>query len=112
MPAIIDPDAQIVIVDVKTVAAGYRVSALIGSDVINDRKESVGTVDDLIMSGTDDRIQFAVLQIGGFLGLGGLLVAVEFGALRLDTSDGKLKFVLPGATKDELKKLPPFEYRD
>jgi hypothetical protein len=112
MPANIDPDVQIVIVDVKTVAAGSRVSALIGSDVINDRKESVGTVDDLIMSGTDDRIQFAVLQIGGFLGLGGLLGAVEFRALRPDTSDGKLKFVLPGATKDELKKLPPFEYRD
>jgi hypothetical protein len=32
-------------------------------------------------------------------------VAVEFGALKLDTSDGRLKFLLPGATKDELKKL-------
>jgi sporulation protein YlmC with PRC-barrel domain len=107
MPATI----EIVAVDVETVAEGYRVSKLLGSDVINNRKETIGTVDDFIMSGSDDCIQFAVLQVGGFLGLGGHRVAVEFGALTLDLSGGERKFILPGATKDELKKLPEFQYR-
>jgi hypothetical protein len=105
-----DPDVHIVVVDVKEVASGYRVSRMIGADVVNDRNETVGTVDDLMMSG-DDRIKFAILQVGGFLGLGGFLVAIEFNALRRDTADGEMRFILPGATQEELKKQPEFRYQ-
>ena len=48
---------------------------LIGSSVTNDKNEKIGTVDDLI---TDSKKQlgFAVLQVGGFLGVGAHLVMV------------------------------------
>jgi hypothetical protein len=51
---------------------------------------------------------FAVLQVGGFLGLGSHLVAVPYDSLKV-SDDGK-KVELPGATKDELKKLAEFKY--
>ena len=49
-----------------------------------------------------------MLQVGGFLGLGGRLVAVPYQSLVLDDTGDKI--VLPGATEDQLKKLAEFEY--
>src|SRR6202030_2763601 len=65
---------QLVVVDVHTVAEGYRTSKLIGSNVVNDQNEKIGTIEDIIIG--RDRVLFAVLQVGGFLHLGGHMVAV------------------------------------
>jgi hypothetical protein len=79
------------------------------SEVVNDKKESIGTIDDLIV-GRDDSVLFAVLQIGGFLGLGGRMVAVPYSALVLQEKDDWLNIVLPGASRESLERLPAFEY--
>jgi hypothetical protein len=97
---------QLVVVDVHAVADGYRASKLIGSNVLNDQNEKVGTIEDIIIG--RDRVLFAVLQVGGFLHLGGHMVAVPYQSLVLDESGGKIK--LPGATQEALKKLPEFKY--
>jgi hypothetical protein len=94
-------------VDVKVVATGYRTSKIVGSTVINDAKESIGKIDDLIIA-QDKHIVFAVVSVGGFLGAGSKLVAVPYDQLR-PTPDNQ-GFVLAGATKDSLKALPEFSY--
>jgi hypothetical protein len=48
------------------------------------------------------------LQVGGFLGVGGHLVVVPYDSLVIDDSGRKI--TLPGATKDELKKLSGYNY--
>jgi sporulation protein YlmC with PRC-barrel domain len=97
----------LVVVDVKEVATGYRASKLAGSTVTNDKNEKIGTIDDIIIG--RDKVLFAILEVGGFLGLGAHLVAVPYQSLQVDDT-GK-KIVLPGASKDELTKLPEFKYR-
>jgi hypothetical protein len=74
----------------------------------NDKNEKIGTLDDIIIGTDKERVLFAILQVGGFLGLGGHLVAVPFQSLVLD--DTGRKITLPNASKDELKKLPEFNY--
>lgn len=96
----------LVVIDVKTVAAGYRASKLTGTSVMNDKNEKIGSLDDIIIG--RDKVLFAVIEVGGFLGIGAHLVAVPFNDLQLDET-GK-KITLPGASKDELKKLPEFKY--
>jgi hypothetical protein len=54
------------------------------------------------------QVNFAVLQVGGFLGMGGHLVVVPYDSLVID--DKGQKITLPGASKDELKKLSEFNY--
>lgn len=93
-------------VDVKEVAEGWRTTKLHGSAVVNDKDEKIGTIDDIIIG--KDKVLFAVVQVGGFLGLGGHLIATPFERLQLDVEKGKI--VLSGASKDELKKLPEFRY--
>ena len=98
---------QLVKVDVAVVAKGYRASKLIGASVTNEKGENVGSLDDIIID--QKRVMFAVLQVGGFLGIGKHLVAVPYESLQI-SDDGK-KIALPGATKDEIKKLAEFKYQ-
>jgi sporulation protein YlmC with PRC-barrel domain len=99
--------AQLVEVDEKPLAEAYRASKLIGASVVNDKDQKIGNVDDLIVTPTD-RVLFAVISVGGFLGINGRLVAVPYSSLTVD--DKGRKVVLPGASKDALSKLPAFHY--
>lgn len=92
-------------VDVQKLAAGYRSSKIVGSPVVNDANEKIGDVDDLLVE-PSDKVLFAVLSVGGFLGMGERLVVVPFGSLQI-VGD---RVMLPGGTKDALKALPEFKY--
>lgn len=92
-------------VDPQTVATGYRTSKVVGSTVANQTGETVGTIDDLIVTPTGSA-PYAVLSIGGFLGIGTKYVVVPFQSLQVKDK----KMVLPGATKDALRALPDFKY--
>ena len=100
---------ELVFVDVAAVARGYRASKLTGSNVMNDRDEKIGTLDDLIVGQEQSRVLFAILQVGGFLGMGGRLVAVPFESLKIEARDGKI--TLPGASREQQKRLPEFVHR-
>ena len=92
-------------VDVQKLSAGYRASKVIGSSVVNDANETIGTVDDLLVS-RDGKQPYAVLSIGGFLGMGNRLVVVPYETLKFADK----KVLLPGGTKEGLKMLPEFKY--
>jgi hypothetical protein len=92
-------------VDVQKLAAGYRSSKVVGSSVVNDANETIGTIDDLLVS-RDGKQPYAVLSIGGFLGIGTRLVVVPYDLLKFANN----KVILPGGTKEGLKMLPEFKY--
>jgi hypothetical protein len=92
-------------VDPQILATGHRASKVIGGSVVNDSNETVGTIDDLIVT-PEEKVPFAVISVGGFVGIGTKLVVVPFNSLRID----KAKITLPGASKDTLKALPDFKY--
>jgi sporulation protein YlmC with PRC-barrel domain len=82
-----------------------RVFRVLGATVLNKANEKVGTIDDLIVT-PNDKVPYAVLSIGGFLGVGTRLVVVPYDTLKA----GDKIMVLPGATRDSLKTLPEFNY--
>lgn len=86
------------------VARGYRAEALKLKPVVNDKKETIGRINDFIF-GKDGNI-YAVLTVGDFVGLSGHLVAIPFRSLKLDDPSGYI--VLPGASRAALEKLPVF----
>jgi sporulation protein YlmC with PRC-barrel domain len=92
-------------VDPATLATGYRTSKVVGSAVYNEANEAVGTIDDLIVT-PHETVPFAVLSVGGFLGMGTKYVVVPFSSLEVRDK----RMVLAGATKDSLKSLPEFKY--
>jgi hypothetical protein len=96
---------ELVKVDVQKLAVGYRASKVVGSSVVNDANETIGKIDDLLVS-PDGKQPYAVLSVGGFLGMGTRLVVVPYDTLKFVDK----KLVLPGGSKEGLKMLPEFKY--
>ena len=79
--------------------------ALVDEPVYNDTNDKIGSIYDLIIA-PDRKATYAVLSVGGFLGMGTHYVAIP--VERFQIRDGNL--YLAGATKDALKSVPEFEY--
>lgn len=82
---------------------GALASKLIGADVKNDDGVVVAEVEDFVIA-PDGTIALAVLRRGGALGIGGELVAADYGLLTPTAFDGKPGYVLAGRVSD----LPPY----
>jgi uncharacterized protein YjbJ (UPF0337 family)/sporulation protein YlmC with PRC-barrel domain len=87
---------------------GYRMRAsdILGMDVQNYNGDTIGEVDDLIVTGNEDVAQ-AVISVGGFLGIGDKLVAVPYSQLQISNDH---EYVIYNATEDALKSQPEFTY--
>lgn len=79
---------------------------LIGDTVYNTADEKLGDIKDLMLNLTDGRIEYMVIEFGGFLGVGEKLFAVPFGILKLDTS--RHAFILD-QEKEVLENAPGFD---
>jgi sporulation protein YlmC with PRC-barrel domain len=92
--------------EMKAVALGWSAKKqILDKDVYNDSNEKVGKVEDMIVT-PDKAVSYVIVGVGGFLGLARHDVAIPAGQLKVQGD----KLVLPGATKETLKALPPFEY--
>ncbi|THT98662.1 PRC-barrel domain containing protein [Lampropedia puyangensis] len=92
--------------EVQAVASGWSLKdSILGKTVHNDGDESVGKVEDVIVA-PDGTVSYAILSVGGFLGMGAHDVAIPVKNFRINND----KITLAGATKDALKTLPKFEY--
>ncbi|MEI8396099.1 MAG: PRC-barrel domain-containing protein [Rhodospirillaceae bacterium] len=91
--------------DLSSLTTGDRTSKIIGASVVNGANETVGTVDDLIVT-PNEKVPFAVLSVGGFLGMGAKYVVVAYSTL--EVNDKQLK--IQKASKEALEKLPSFTY--
>jgi hypothetical protein len=92
--------------ELREVAMGWSAKKqILGEDVYNNIGEKVGEINDLIVT-PNKALSYAIVGVGGFLGIGEHEIAVPVGQLK--QQEGKI--VLPGATKDALKAAPKFEY--
>jgi hypothetical protein len=86
-------------------ATGYRTSKVVGSNVVNEANETVGKIDDLIVTATD-KVPYAILSVGSYLGMDKKYVVVPASSLEVKDSH----MMLRGATKVSLKNLPAYSY--
>jgi sporulation protein YlmC with PRC-barrel domain len=91
--------------EVAMIAEGYRISKMLNQAVYNDKNEKIGKLEELIVK-PDGKLSWGIVDVGGFLGMGKHRVAIPVGQF----TSMSPRIVLPGATKDALKQMPPFEY--
>jgi sporulation protein YlmC with PRC-barrel domain len=84
--------------------------SLVGAHVRNSAGEDLGTIDQIMVDITANRIAYAVVSIGGFLGIGAKLVAVPWSVLRMNEGehDETTDFIL-NADRKTLKDAPSFD---
>ena len=84
------------------------VSTLKRHDVVNPAKESLGKIEDLMIDLENDRISYAVLSFGGFLGMGNKLFAISWRAIELKLYEHTLIITL-NVDKEVPKKAEGFD---
>jgi hypothetical protein len=92
--------------DMKPLPEGWSVRKhFLDKPVYNEKDERVSEVEDIVVA-PDNSLAYAILNVGGFLGIGEHRVAVP--VERFNVGHGKI--VLPGATKDTLNEMPSFDH--
>jgi sporulation protein YlmC with PRC-barrel domain len=88
----------------------YRTSQLIGANVENIKGDNLGEINDVVIDPTDGSITYAVLEAGGFLGMGEKFFAIPWRAFqpRVD-DDGKVDQVILNVEKDRFQNAPGFD---
>lgn len=102
----------VAVAEMAVVIAGWSVQKdLLRKAVVNEKNEKIGAISDIVVSPNPDAkrpsVSFAIIGVGGFLGVGKRDVAIPMEQLKLQDK----KLVLAGATKEALKALPEFEYK-
>ena len=118
----VDPTPTVVAPDETPVAvedpgdSPNRASNLMNVQVRNYEDETIGDVDEMILSlnGEGEQIAYVVVGVGGFLGIGERHIAVPFEALELvrDTDDLTDYAFYMDATREQVENLPALDYND
>ncbi len=80
-----------------------------GDDVVDAQGENLGQIEEVMLDIDGERIAYAVVSFGGFLGIGEKFFAVPWRALHLDAD--KKRFVL-NVSKEKLEHAPGFDKSD
>lgn len=99
----------VTVAEAELIATGWRASKLIGASVQNDKSEKIGKLDDIVVA-PGGTLSIAVIEVGGFLGIGSHRVGIPVRQLKFSSKAAKL--ILSGGSKEALKALPQFEYAD
>ncbi|MBT1687861.1 PRC-barrel domain-containing protein [Dawidia soli] len=92
--------------DANTPVRRLTATSIIGDRVENEQGDNLGKIENLMVNLEDGGIEYAVIDFGSFLGMGGKLFAIPFSELLLD-EDREL-FILK-RSKDYLKQIPGFD---
>lgn len=85
-----------------------RASKLIGTNVVNTANESVGEINDVMLT-KDGQVAAVIVGVGGFLGMGERNVAVDFKSLQTRQDGDNLQLVM-NTTKESLKSAPEWRW--
>ncbi|SDW43537.1 PRC-barrel domain-containing protein [Nitrosomonas communis] len=87
------------------VAYAMTATNLMDMKVIDQTGKKIGEIDDLILS-TKEKVAYAIISVGGFLGVGDKLVSIPFQDIEIRKAK---KEAVINLSKQELEKMPEFK---
>lgn len=86
----------------------FRASTIESLKVRNSAGDNIGKIKDLVIDARTGKVSYAVLDFGGFLGVGDKMFAVPWHALKYQTT-GNDEHLLLDVSKERLKEAPGFD---
>ncbi|HXB44183.1 MAG TPA: PRC-barrel domain-containing protein [Puia sp.] len=81
-------------------------TSIIGDKVYNEKDERMGVIRDIMIDITSGKIDYCIIEFGGFLGIGIKYFAIPFRLLRVDAD--KKRFIF-NQKRELLEKAPGFD---
>lgn len=91
-----------------TVLDTQEVQGVLGREIRSTADESMGRIVDVIVDG-GGRSRAAIIDFGGFLGVGSRKIAVDWKALRFVPTLGKRYGIVLELTRDQVKLAPEYK---
>jgi hypothetical protein len=88
-----------------TVLGSQEVQGILGREIRSTADENMGRIVDVLVDG-DGRARAAIIDFGGFLGVGSRKVAVDWKALRFVPTAAKRYGIVLELTRDQVKSAP------
>ena len=79
------------------------IGEMLGAPVVNENSDEVGEIQDVVIK---DNTYYAVLSVGGFLGLGDKDVAIPLDDLKLGEDEA---YLMSAQTEEQLEEMPAYE---
>jgi putative membrane protein len=80
------------------------IDQVLGSKVVNANGDEVGEIEDLVLD--QNQTHYAVLSVGGFLGIGDKKVAIPLEDLQLGEDE---VYLMTSATEEQLEQMPEYD---
>jgi PRC-barrel domain protein len=90
-----------------TVIDDREADGILGKSVYSAANEDMGRIVDVIVKRTGE-VRAAVIDFGGFLGVGSRTIAVDWSALRFPTS-GPMDHIILELTRDQVRLAPEYK---
>ena len=86
----------------------HDVEVILGKSVRSSAGEDMGRLVDVVVD-RDGRPRAAIIDFGGFLGVGSRKIAVDWGVLRFAHDNAKGDLITVELTRDQVKAAPEFK---
>jgi hypothetical protein len=91
-----------------TILGSRQAQSVLGKDVRSSADENMGRIVDVVVDRTG-RVRAAIIDFGGFLGVGSRKIAVDWDALRFPPANSKSDVVVLELTRDQVKAAPEYK---
>jgi hypothetical protein len=91
-----------------TVLNNHEVEGILGRQVLSAADENMGRIVDVIVD-RSGRVRAAIIDFGGFLGVGSRKIAVEWNALHFPPPDQAKAKITLDLTRDQVKTAPEYQ---
>jgi hypothetical protein len=91
-----------------TVLNKHEVQGVLGREVLSSANENMGRIIDVLVD-TDGRVRAAIIDFGGFLGVGSRKIAVDWSALHFPVPGKPDERVTLDLTRDQVNAAPAYE---
>ena len=81
-------------------------TSIIGDKVHNEKGEHMGKIEDIMIDLTNGKIEYIVIEFGGFLTIGEKYFAIPFNLLKVDPEKKGFRF---NQSREMLEKAPGFD---
>ena len=92
----------------ETVLNSHEAAGVLGKQVLGAANENMGRIVDVVVD-RSGRVRAAVVDFGGFLGVGSRKIAVDWNALRFPAPGDKSGRITLELTRDQVKAGPEYQ---
>ena len=91
-----------------TILSSWQSETILGKEVRSKANENIGRIVDVVVDHRG-RVRAAIVDFGGFLGVGSRKIAIDWNALNFESDERQRDVVIVDLTREQVKAAPEYK---